>query len=100
VDTSGGGQRFTGASVGGAEEDVAHANPGLRTVVEEPPLLVKEGLGTGVPNSLLEVEAPPPHQADTSSAGRTNEEMVQEERSPRRRPRLSVVRRAGPSWRA
>jgi hypothetical protein len=74
---------------------VAHANLGLRTVVEELsqgdapmeevlPLakLVKEGSGTGMPNLLPEVEAqtaPPPHQADASSMGRKNEKMVREE---------------------
>jgi hypothetical protein len=79
----------------GAEEEAAPANLGLRMVAENPlwedvaaeevlpsAVLVEEGLGSGVPDSLPKVEvqaAPPPHQADASSSGWTNEEMVREE---------------------
>jgi hypothetical protein len=89
----------SGASMDGAEEDVAPANPGLQMVAEEPSqedapveevllsaTLVEEGSGTGAPHSLPEVEeqaAPPPHQVDASSVWRTNEEMVREEPLPR-----------------
>lgn len=60
----------SGASVEGAEEDAAHANPGLRMVLEEPSwgdacmkevlpsvTLVKERSGTGVLNLFPKVEA-------------------------------------------
>jgi hypothetical protein len=48
-------------------------------------MLVEEGSRAGAPNSLPEVEtqmAPPSREADVSSAGRTDEEMVREETSP------------------
>jgi hypothetical protein len=53
--------------------------------VQPSAMLVEEGSRAGMPESLPKVEtktAPSPREADGSSAGRTDEEMVQEETSP------------------
>jgi hypothetical protein len=70
-------------------------------------MLVEDGSGAGVPNSLLEIEAqlaPSPRLADVSFVGRTIKEMAWEEPPPRkvmvvagRRPRLLVARWPGSS---
>jgi hypothetical protein len=99
ADAFGSGGVSSGASMEGAEEDAAPVNLGLRTMAEDlsggdapteevPPLatLIEEGSGTGMPDSLPEVEtqvAPPPHQANAFFAGRTNEEIVREKPQPR-----------------